>query len=231
MGSSRMSRPLLRLVAEPVASPSEDPRAAAPERRASERWVTDELFDGLRRREKSDERELVALFWPRIGRTLMHLLGSSGEIEDLTQEVFIRVFERLERVRDAASLRPFVTSTTVFVARETLRSRARKRWLVFSAPAELPEIELVGATPEVRRAVEAFYGVLEKLPLDERMAFSLRYVEGMELTEVAWATDVSLSTTKRKIKAAEARFAKLAADRPELAELLAEGTAWQALSK
>ncbi|MBL8739957.1 MAG: sigma-70 family RNA polymerase sigma factor, partial [Myxococcales bacterium] len=215
-----MSRPLLRLVVEPVA-PSGDGPPTSPTEKSGERWVTDELFEGLRRGDTSAERELVALFWPRIGRTLMRLLGGGSEIEDLTQEVFIRVFARLDRVRDAASLRPFVTSTTVFVARETLRSRARKRWLVFSAPAELPEIELVGATPEVRRAVEAFYGVLEKLPLDERMAFSLRYVEGMELTEVAWATDVSLSTTKRKIKAAEARFAKLAADRPELAELLA----------
>jgi RNA polymerase sigma-70 factor, ECF subfamily len=193
--------------------------------------VTDELFEGLGRGDKNAERELVALFWPRIGRTLMHVLGNQSEIEDLTQEVLIRVFARLDRVRDAASLRPFVTSTTVFVARETLRRRARKRWLVFTAPAELPEIELPGATPEQRRAVEAFYRVLEKLPLDERVAFSLRYVEGMELTEVAWATDVSLSTSKRRIKAAEARFTKLAAERPELAELLAEGTSWQALSK
>lgn len=222
-----MARPLLRLVAEPVADDGE-PRAATV---SGEKWVTDELFEDLRRGAKSAERELVALFWPRIGRTLLRVLGSSSEIDDLTQEVLIRVFARLDRVRDAASLRPFVTSTTVFVARETLRRRARKRWLVFTAPAELPEIELPNATPEVRRAVEAFYRVLAKLPVDERVAFSLRYIEGMELTEVAWASEVSLSTIKRRLKAAEARFSKLAAERPELAELLAEGTAWQALSK
>lgn len=220
-----MGRPLLRLVAEPAVEAGEK-RSGPPSS-----WVTDELYEGLRRGAKSAERELVALFWPSIGRTLMRVLGSTSEIDDLTQEVFIRVFARLDRVRDAASLRPFVTSTTVFVARETLRRRARKRWLVFTAPAELPDIELPNATPEVRRAVEEFYRVLGKLPLDERVAFSLRYVEGMELTEVAWATEVSLSTVKRKLKAAEARFAKLASDRPELAELLAEGTAWQALSK
>ena len=190
-----MARPLLRLDAEPIAEPVGEPAGKGPGPTAT--WVTDELFEGLRRGAKSAERELVALFWPRIGRTLMHVLGSSSEIDDLTQEVFIRVFARLDRVRDAASLRPFVTSTTVFVARETLRRRARKRWLVFTAPAELPDIELPNATPEARRAVEAFYRVLAKLPLDERVAFSLRYVEGMELTEVAWATEVSLSTVKR----------------------------------
>ncbi len=227
-----MARPLLRLVADPVIG---EPEATSPpavvEPKPAEKWVTEELFEGLRRGAKSAERELVALFWPRIGRTLMRVLGSTGEIDDLTQEVFIRVFARLHRVHDAASLRPFVTSTTVFVARETLRRRARKRWLVFTAPAELPDIELPSATPEVRRAVLELYRVLAKLSLDERVAFSLRYIEGMELTEVAWATDVSLSTIKRRLKAAEARFSKLAAERPELAELLAEGTAWQALSK
>jgi RNA polymerase sigma-70 factor (ECF subfamily) len=143
--------------------------------------------------------------------------------------VFIRVFARLGRIRDAASVRPFVTSTTVFVAREAIRRRSRRRWLVFSAPEDMPEIELPGASDEVRSAVGAFYETLARLPIDERVAFSLRYVEGMELTEIAWATETSLSTVKRRLRAADDRFTKLASVRSELVHLLEEGNRWPAL--
>lgn len=209
------------------------PPAAAPTGSATEptRIVTEELLDDLRAGRKAAERDFVGLFWPRIERTLSHILGSVHEIEDLTQEVLIRVFERLDRVRDAASLRPFVTSTTVFVAREALRRRARRRWLVFMAPEDTPDIELPGASPEVRQALEAFYAVLGKLAVDERIVFTLRYVEGMEVSEVAWATELSHSTVKRRLRAAEARFAKLAAARSELSDLLEEGTRWQTLAQ
>lgn len=219
-----MVRPHLRLVSAPAGAPPSAPAEGGG-------VITEERLEELRGGVKAAERELVALFWPRISRTLTHVLGATHEIEDLVQEVLIRVFARLDRIRDAASLRPFVTSTTVFVAREALRRRSRRRWLVFMAPEDTPDIELPGASPDTLAAVGAFYDVLAKLAVDERIAFSLRYVDGMELTEVAWATETSLSTVKRRLRAAEARFSKLASSRPELEELLKEGTRWQAVAR
>lgn len=46
--------------------------------------------------------------------------------------------------------------------------------------------------------------MLESLPLEERLAWSLRHVEGHALEEVAAACDCSLATAKRRIAAAEA---------------------------
>lgn len=219
-----VARPHLRLAPTPEGTPAPSEPARAP-------WVTDELLEELRGGARTAERAFVAHFWPRVSRTLSTVLGSIHEIEDLTQEVFIRVFSRLDRIRDAASVRPFVTSTTVFVAREAIRRRSRRRWLVFSAPEDMPEIEMPGASEEVRSAVEAFYETLAKLPIEERIAFSLRYVEGMELTEIAWATETSLSTVKRRLKAADERFTKLASGRSELVHLLEEGRRWPALDR
>lgn len=221
-GQAMAARSHLRLAATAAGSP-------APAEPVRSSFISDELLEELRGGARTAERAFVAHFWPRVSRTLSHLLGAVHEIEDLTQEVFIRVFSRLDRIHDAASVRPFVTSTTVFVAREALRRRARRRWLVFSAPEDVPEIEMPGASDEVLRAVAVFYQVLGKLPVDERIAFSLRHVEGMELTELAWATATSLSTAKRRLRAAEARFTKLAAGQAELADLLQEGDRWPAL--
>ena len=58
---------------------------------------------------------------------------------------------------------------------------------------------------------------LAVLSSDERIAFSLRHLEELELTEVASACGVSLSTVKRRLKRAEERFDALALRDPRLA--------------
>lgn len=206
----------LRLVTPPpgVSAPSSDADELA------------ELLAGLRERKASAERRVFERFSPLVERILIRILGSSAEVEDLAQEVFLRVFERADRVREAGALRGFVASVTVFVAREAIRRKRRRRWLFFLPSEEMPEVESHGSDPEAREAVAAFYELLAKLPDDERIALCLRYVDGMEVLEVAGATQASPSTVKRRLRNAESRFAKLAAQRPELAELCKEGSRW-----
>jgi RNA polymerase sigma-70 factor (ECF subfamily) len=59
---------------------------------------------------------------------------------------------------------------------------------------------------------------MDRFPENERAAFILRFVEEMELTEVAEACAVSLSTARRRIRRAEQRFLKLLPQFPALAE-------------
>ena len=71
--------------------------------------------------------------------------------------------------------------------------------------------------------MRAVYGVIETLPSDERLAFTLRFVSGLELSEVATACRVSLATIKRRLSRAEARFAKAAETSPLLQQRLQRG--------
>ena len=64
------------------------------------------------------------------------------------------------------------------------------------------------------------------LPDDERMAFSLRFISEMQLTEVAAACRVSLATVKRRLARAESRFVDAAKDHPALRERLQNGGRW-----
>src|SRR5512138_2383950 len=83
---------------------------------------------------------------------------------------------------------------------------------------------------ETHEAVRATYRVLDTLPDDERMAFSLRFISEMQLTEVAAACRVSLATVKRRLARAEKRFVEAAKDHPALRERLAHGGRWRDLS-
>jgi RNA polymerase sigma-70 factor (ECF subfamily) len=64
------------------------------------------------------------------------------------------------------------------------------------------------------------------MPTDLRIVFSLRFIEGMELKEMATACDVSLATVKRRLAAAEERFLDLARKEEALRPWIEEGQRW-----
>ncbi len=68
--------------------------------------------------------------------------------------------------------------------------------------------------------------MLDAMPVDQRMAFVLRYVHGATLVEAADACGTSLATIKRRLSRAEARFLDAVRGRPELVRWVEEGTRW-----
>lgn len=195
---------------------------APPEAARPEREVVDDVAivrlaaagDPVARAELCERHGDVAF------RVLQSVLGPANEIEDLAQEVLARTLAGLGRVQEPAKVRSWMAGIAVCVAREWLRRRARHRLLSFFAePPDVPAREL---SPEVSDAVRATFDALDRLPADERLVFALRYVQGMELAEIALACDFSLSTTKRRLTAAEARFFAVARRSPELAAWVAE---------
>jgi RNA polymerase sigma-70 factor (ECF subfamily) len=79
----------------------------------------------------------------------------------------------------------------VHAARTWITLKKRLKWLWFLPAEELPEAESSAASGEVLHAVVATYAVLDRLPVDERIAFALRFIDGMELTDVAAACETS----------------------------------------
>ena len=150
-----------------------------------------------------------------VRRILLRLLGSHHDLNDLIQETFVAVIRTIGRVTGPEALRPWITSVAVFTARDELRRRRRKRFLVFLAD-DVPEIEAPSAPPEAKEALRATYRILSALPADQRIAFALRFIEGMELTEVATACRVSLATIKRRVARAKSTFEAQAGQYPSL---------------
>jgi RNA polymerase sigma-70 factor (ECF subfamily) len=158
---------------------------------------------------------------------LVRILGKDTDVAALLNDVFLRALRRIDRVGDASALGMWLTRIAVFTAKEHLRARRRRRWLVLFAPAEMPDAETVEAPVEIREAVACLYRALDALPADERLAFSLRHIEQMTLTEVAEACDVSLATAKRRLERAEARFGAIGRRDPLLSEWMEGGARWK----
>jgi RNA polymerase sigma-70 factor (ECF subfamily) len=90
----------------------------------------------------------------------------------------------------------------------------------------MPDAPAPVADEDVREATRATYAILAAMDVDERIAFALRFIDGMELTEVAEACGVSLATIKRRLARAETAFAKRARENPALESWLQGGARW-----
>jgi RNA polymerase sigma-70 factor, ECF subfamily len=154
---------------------------------------------------------------------LVRVMGPDSEILDLVHDVFVTALESVHRLLDPKALRAWLTQIAVFTARARIRRRVRGRILRFLPFSELPEPELPPVDFEASEAMQAVYRVLDALDIDQRIAFALRFVAGMELTEVAASCGVSLATIKRRLSRAQINFGTLAQREPALAEWLKLG--------
>jgi RNA polymerase sigma-70 factor (ECF subfamily) len=159
---------------------------------------------------------------------LRSILGPDDDIPDLLQEVFIRALDGVGNVRDADRLGAWLTTIAVFVGRAHIRLRSRRKWLRLFSPERTAPRQLQQPPTDARRALRQVYAVLDGMPVDQRMAFVLRYIHGVTLVEAAEACDTSLATIKRRLSRAEQRFRVAARRWPELAGRLEEGTRWAA---
>ena len=172
----------------------------------------------------------AAVFYDRhaahVYRTLAAALGADEDLPDVLQEVFIRALDGIGRLRDVERVRGWLTSMAVFVARAHIRLRSRRSWLrVFSPEHTYPSV-LEQPSLEVRRALREVYEVLDRMPVDERLAFVLRFVHGMTLTDAAEGCATSLATFKRRLARSQKLFLETARRRPLLELWLEKGARW-----
>ena len=160
---------------------------------------------------------------PDVARVLHAVLGPDQEMADLIQETFIEVFDAIATLRDADALSGWIRQIAVNIARSTIRKRRRMRWLNVLGLVDVVEPAAIVAPPEARQALAETYRVLGELPVDLRIAFTLRHVEGLELTQVAAACNVSLATIKRRLASAEESFRRHARRGGKLDEWLDTG--------
>jgi RNA polymerase sigma-70 factor (ECF subfamily) len=158
--------------------------------------------------DRAAEEAIYRRHAPYLAGMTTRMLANSAEVEDVLQDTFLLALQHLPRLRDPAALRPWLAQIAVSQVRRRLRKRRLLRFLGLERPenaAALAALAAPRADPEMRAALAAIGEVLEALPVEQRVAWSLRYIEGGTLEEVASACGCSLATVKRRVSAAHAR--------------------------
>ncbi|WP_229741033.1 RNA polymerase sigma factor [Silvibacterium dinghuense] len=155
--------------------------------------------------ELADFDEVVRLYRPRIFRFLMSSLGDRDTAESLTQDCFLKAYNARHQFRGESSLSTWLTRIALNLVRDHLRSRRIRFWQKTRDTA----LDLVdisdwlpdgNATPEARclqqEQVKTLWAAVEQLSKQQKTVFLLRFVEEMELAEIADTTGMNASTVK-----------------------------------
>ncbi|HEY7604767.1 MAG TPA: sigma-70 family RNA polymerase sigma factor [Gaiellaceae bacterium] len=155
----------------------------------------------LRKAQRGDERAfaiIVRAYETPVFNYVLRLVGDRALAEDLTQEVFLRVFQGLPKFSLRCKFTTWLFQVTKNRVLDELRaSERRPRHLV--ALDDIAPLEVMDAPIERGETVEALWRAIEGLPTDLKMALLLRDVAGLSYTEIADALEVTLATVKWRI--------------------------------
>ena len=170
----------------------------------------DKMVSGSTTQEQSvlqlaDFDEVVRLYRPRIFRFLMSSLSDRDVAESLTQDCFLKAYNARHQFRGESSLSTWLTRIALNLVRDHLRSRRIRFWQKTRDTAlDLVDISDwipdTGVSPEIsclqQEKVKEVWRAVEELSRQQRTVFLLRFVEEMELAEIAETTGMNTSTVK-----------------------------------
>ncbi len=187
----------------------------------------EELLQGIEAGEPWAAAALLDRYGPLVERLIRRIMGHDPDLSDLVQDAFTTILSSVHQVRDASALKGWIGAVAAHTAHHAIRKRKVARAFCFWKWGDRPAPEPLYETPVgPRDALRRTYAVLDRLPADERVVFTLRYLEELNMNEVAETCGVSLATVKRRLARAEKRFLTAAQKDPVLCGWLREGDRW-----
>ena len=158
-------------------------------------------FGVLRKAQRGDERAftlIVRAYEGPVFNYVLRLVGDRSQAEDLTQEVFLRVFQGLPKFSLRSKFTTWLFQVTKNRVLDELRANERRPRLTL-ALEDVPPLKVVDAPFERVEAMDAIWRSVGDLNVDLKMALLLRDVVGLSYTEIADALEITLATVKWRI--------------------------------
>jgi len=155
----------------------------------------------LRKAQRGDERAfsiLVRTYELPVFNYVLRLVGDRSLAEDLTQEVFIRVYQGLPKFSERCRFTTWMFQVTKNRVLDELRASERRPRATVCLD-DIPPLEVVDAPMERLEAIDALWRAIDHLTVDLKMALLLRDVVGLSYTEIADSLEITLATVKWRI--------------------------------
>ena len=174
----------------------------------SDREVDQQLVERAQRGDKLAFELLVSKYERKLQRLLSRLVRDPAEVEDVTQEAFIKAYRALPSFRGDSAFYTWLYRIGINTAKNHLASQGRKVPALSDMHCEEID-EDVGAlgrdsnTPEdelmSRQVAETVNAAMQALPEELRSAIMLREIEGMSYDEIAVIMNCPIGTVRSRI--------------------------------
>ncbi|CUT02932.1 RNA polymerase, sigma-24 subunit, RpoE [Candidatus Kryptobacter tengchongensis] len=172
-----------------------------------EQFETLDEAEIVKRAKDGDEKAfemIIKKYQNRVANLIFKIIGDSSVVEDLTQDVFLRVIESLRDYKFGSALYTWIYRITVNICIDEIRKRQRSRTYSLSDvlnqnPKVEPAHSPVEKTVERKELREIIENAISKLPLEYKTAIILREFEDLPYEEIAKILKVSVGTVKSRI--------------------------------
>jgi len=155
----------------------------------------------LRKAQRGDDRAfsiIVRTYQAPVFNYVLRMVGDRSLAEDLTQEVFLRVFQGLPRFDSRSKFTTWLFQVTKNRVLDELRASERRPRAVVDLE-DIPPLQVFDAPFERLEAIDAVWRAVGALSVDLKMALLLRDVVGLSYAEIADSLEVTLATVKWRI--------------------------------
>ena len=176
-----------------------------------------QLITELQKGSPSAFRHLVDSYQNKVYNTVLSIVQHINEAEDISQEVFIEVFESVAKFKGESKLSTWIYRIATTKALEMYRrKKAIKRFgfltSLFGENNEvihhLPDFEHPGIVLENKERAKVLFRHINQLPDNQKVAFTLCNVEGLSYQEISEVMQLSLSSVESLLFRAKTNLRK-----------------------
>jgi RNA polymerase sigma-70 factor (ECF subfamily) len=155
----------------------------------------------LRRAQRGDEiafAEILRAYRAPVFTYVVRVVGNRALAEDLTHEIFLRVFQGLPRFSHRSKFTTWLFQVTKNRVLDELRAQERRPH-VSATLDDVPSLEALGMPEGQAETMDTLWRAVDDLTPDLKMSLLLRDVVGLSYSEIADSLEVTLATVKWRI--------------------------------
>lgn len=165
---------------------------------ASKNTLIEEWIDQAVNGNTDAFRPIYDAFFDSVVNHVGRIIGINGEIEDVTQEIFVQIFRSIGTFKFECKFSTWVYRLSYNVAVSHLRKKPHLVELAAYRP--LAASSNSWSELEARDLVRVLEAALKQVPLERREAFLLHEVEGYKLREIADLRGDSINTVSARVR-------------------------------
>ncbi len=176
-----------------------------------------ELIEQLKEGDQAAFKQIVNTWQDMVYNTTLGILQQSEDAEDVTQEVFIQVFESIDKFKGESKFSTWLYRIAVSKSLDHLRKKKRKKRFafvqsLFGKNDELvfdpPELLHPGVVAEKREDAAVVFKAISELPENQHIAFVLNKTEGLSYRDISEVMNISESAVDSLLHRAKSNLRK-----------------------
>ncbi len=177
----------------------------------------EDLIKSVQRSEQQAFAAMVSMYQDMVYNTIISIVQNDNDAEDITQEVFVQVYQSVARFKGESKFSTWLYRIAITKALDHEKKRKRKKRFAFiqqlfgengEARFTPAEFNHPGVKLENKEDAAILFAALKQLPENQRIAFTLSKIEGLDNQEIAAAMNTSFYAVESLLARAKANLKK-----------------------